>query len=87
PSARIVLLKEFDQHGFVWFSDARSEKGQALAANPKAELLFYWREMERQIRIRGTVSRISEAQTEAYFRSRPRASQLAAATSVQSQPI
>lgn len=87
PSARIVLLKEFDQQGFVWFSDARSEKGQALAANPKAELLFYWREMERQIRIRGTVSRISEAQTEAYFRSRPRASQLAAATSVQSQPI
>ena len=87
PTARIVLLKEFDQHGFVWFSDSRSEKGQALAANPKAELLFYWREMERQVRIRGVVSAVSEEAAEAYFHSRPRASQLAAATSVQSQTI
>lgn len=87
PSVRIVLLKEFDASGFVWFSDQRSEKGQALAANPQAELLFYWRELERQVRIRGTVSHVSDAQSEAYFHSRPLASRWAAATSVQSQPI
>ena len=84
--ARIVLLKEFDQHGFVWFSDSRSEKGQALAANPKAELLFYWRELERQVRIRGVVSAVSEEAAEAYF-SFATSGQLAAATSVQSQTI
>lgn len=87
PSVRIVLLKEYDASGFVWFSDQRSEKGQALAANPQAELLFYWRELERQVRIRGTVSHVSDAEAEAYFHSRPLASRWAAATSVQSQPI
>jgi pyridoxamine 5'-phosphate oxidase len=87
PSVRIVLLKEFDQSGFVWFSDSRSEKGQALAANPQAELLFFWREMERQVRIRGAVSLVPAQQAEEYFQSRPLASQLAAATSEQSQPV
>ena len=81
---RVVLLKEFDQRGFVWFSDARSEKGQALAANPKAELMFYWRRWsadthwDGKSHIRGTTSVFPFAAT---------ASQLAAATSVQSQPI
>mgnify|MGYP002636631396 CR=1 FL=1 len=87
PTVRIVLLKGFDEAGFSWFSDGGSEKGQALAANPRAELLFHWRELERQIRIRGSVVALSAAEADAYFYSRPLASQLAAATSQQSQPV
>ena len=87
PSVRIVLLKDFDTHGFVWFSDLGSEKGRALAANPHAELLFHWRELDRQVRIRGPVSQVAESAADAYFRSRPQASQWAAAASQQSQPI
>ena len=87
PTVRIVLLKGFDEAGFSWFSDAGSEKGQALAANPRAELLFHWRELDRQIRIRGSVVALSAAEADAYFYSRPLASQLAAATSQQSQPV
>ena len=87
PTVRIVLLKGFDETGFSWFSDGGSEKGQALAANPRAELLFHWRELDRQIRIRGIVVALSAAEADAYFYSRPLASQLAAATSQQSQPV
>ena len=87
PTVRIVLLKGFDETGFSWFSDGGSEKGQALAANPRAELLFHWRELDRQIRIRGSVVALSAAEADAYFYSRPLASQLAAATSQQSQPV
>ena len=87
PSVRIVLLKGFDATGFSWFSDGGSEKGQALAANPRAELLFHWRELDRQIRIRGSVAALSAAAADAYFYSRPLASQLAAATSEQSRPV
>ena len=87
PTVRIVLLKGFDEAGFSWFSDGGSEKGQALAANPRAELLFHWRELDRQIRIRGSVGALSAAEADAYFYSRPLASQLAAATSQQSQPV
>ena len=87
PSVRIVLLKDFDADGFVWFSDQRSEKGLALAANPHAELLFYWRELDRQVRIRGPVIRVAELAADEYFYSRPEASQWAAAASEQSQPI
>ena len=87
PTVRIVLLKGFDEAGFSWFSDGGSEKGQALAANPRAELLFHWRELDRQIRIRGSVVALSAAEADAYFYSRPLASQLAAATSQQSQPV
>ncbi len=87
PSVRIVLLKDFDAGGFVWFSDQRSEKGLALAVNPHAELLFYWRELDRQVRIRGPVSLVAESAADEYFYSRPEASQLAAAASEQSQPI
>ncbi|MDA8869083.1 pyridoxal 5'-phosphate synthase, partial [Pseudomonadales bacterium] len=61
PTVRIVLLKGFDEAGFSWFSDGGSEKGQALAANPRAELLFHWRELDRQIRIRGSVVALSAA--------------------------
>ena len=86
PTVRIVLLKGFDEAGFSWFSDGGSEKGQALAANPRAELLFHWRELDRQIRIRGSVVALSAAEADAYFYSRPLASQLAAATSQQSRP-
>ena len=87
PTVRIVLLKGFDEAGFSWFSDGGSEKGQALAANPRAELLFHWRELDRQIRIRGSVGALSASEADAYFYSRPLASQLAAATSEQSQPV
>ena len=87
PSARIVLLKGLDEGGFRWFTDGRSEKGQALANNPQAELLFHWRELDRQVRVRGDVTRLSEAESDAYFYSRPLESQLAAATSEQSQPV
>ena len=87
PTVRIVLLKGFDEAGFSWFSDGGSEKGQALAANPRAELLFHWRELDRQIRIRGSVVALSAAEADTYFYSRPLASQLAAATSQQSQPV
>lgn len=87
PSARIVLLKGLDEDGFRWFTDGRSEKGQALADNPHAELLFHWRELDRQVRVRGEVTRLSEEASDAYFYSRPLDSQLAAATSEQSQPV
>ena len=87
PSVRIVLLKDFDADGFVWFSDQRSEKGRALAANPSAELLFHWRELDRQVRIRGPVHLLSAQAADDYFYSRPEASQWAAAASEQSQPI
>ena len=87
PSARIVLLKGLDEDGFRWFTDGRSEKGQALANNPQAELLFHWRELDRQVRVRGAVTRLSEAESDAYFYSRPLDSQLAAAASEQSQPV
>ncbi len=87
PSARIVLLKRYDERGFCWFTDFRSEKGQQLAQNPKAELLFYWRGLERQVRIRGRVEQLPFADGETYFHQRPRGSQLSAAVSDQTQPI
>jgi pyridoxamine 5'-phosphate oxidase len=87
PSVRIVLLKGYDETGFNWFSDAGSEKGQALAVNPLAELLLHWRELDRQVRIRGSVIAMSAIEADDYFYSRPLASQLAAATSQQSRPI
>jgi pyridoxamine 5'-phosphate oxidase len=87
PSARIVLLKGFDQHGFIFFTNYESYKGQALAHQPKAGLLFAWLELERQVRIDGTVEKITEAESEAYFQSRPRGSQVGAWTSPQSHPL
>src|SRR5687767_6555642 len=71
PSARIVLLKGVDERGFVFYTDYESRKGQELASNPRCALLFYWIELERQVRIEGTVERASGDESDAYFMSRP----------------
>ncbi len=87
PSARIVLLKGFDERGFVFFTNYASRKGRELAARPRAALLFFWAELERQIRIEGLVDRTDEAESTAYFASRPRPARLGAWASPQSEPI
>jgi pyridoxamine 5'-phosphate oxidase len=87
PSARIVLLKGFDERGFVFFTDYRSQKGSELEGNPAAALVFYWPELERQVRITGRASRIGREESEAYFGTRPRASRISAWASHQSQVI
>jgi pyridoxamine 5'-phosphate oxidase len=87
PGARIVLLKAFDARGFVFFTNTRSAKGSALAANPHAALLFYWEALERQVRIEGTAGRVDEADADVYFASRPRESRIGAAASPQSMTI
>jgi pyridoxamine 5'-phosphate oxidase len=87
PSARAVLLKGFDQRGFVFFTDYRSRKGAELEANPRAALVFYWGELERQVRITGNVERTSVQESEAYFRTRPLGSRLGAWVSHQSRVI
>ena len=84
PSARIVLLKAFDENGFVFFTHYESRKGSELAANPRAALLAYWIELEREVRIEGSVEKTPSAQSDAYFASRPSGSRIAAAASVQS---
>ncbi len=87
PSARIVLLKKFDDAGFCWFSDSRSQKGQELEANDQAALLFHWRDMSRQVRVQGRVERLPAEEAEAYFHSRPHGSRFSAAASYQSSPV
>ena len=87
PSSRMVLLKDFDQRGFVFFSGYGSRKGRELEANPRAALLFHWDPLGRQVRVEGAVQRTSEQETAEYVRSRPRGSQLSALASPQSQPI
>ena len=87
PSARIVLLKAFDERGFVFFTDYRSRKGAELEANPRAALVFYWGELDRQVRITGGVSRTSQEDSDRYFRSRPLGSRLGAWASHQSRVI
>lgn len=87
PGARIVLLKAVDAEGFVWFTNYQSRKGQALAQNAQAALLFYWPEQERQVRVEGPVSRLSAAASDAYFASRPLQSRLGAWASPQSKVI
>jgi pyridoxamine 5'-phosphate oxidase len=87
PSARIVLLKAFDDQGFVFFTDYRSRKGAELEANPRAALVFYWGELDRQVRITGGVSPASREESERYFRSRPLGSRLGAWASHQSRVI
>ncbi|SDC81320.1 Pyridoxamine 5'-phosphate oxidase [Algoriphagus faecimaris] len=86
PNARIVLLKEVD-HGFVFFTNYESEKGQELSKNPFAALTFFWAELERQVRVTGKVERISGKESDDYFFSRPVGSQIGAWTSPQSQKI
>lgn len=87
PAARIVLLKEFDQRGFVFFTNYESFKGQQLQENPRACLVFFWKELERQVRITGLVEKVSAAESDAYFNSRPEGSRLGAWVSPQSQVI
>ena len=87
PSARIVLLKHFDENGFCWYTDYESNKGQDLAENPQAELMFYWYGLERQVRIQGAVHKLTEAQADEYFLARPFASQVSAAASHQSHAV
>jgi len=87
PSARIVLLKGFDQDGFVFFTNYESEKGKQLEANPYAALAFYWIELDRQVRISGKVKKNSRKESQAYFHSRPVGSQLSAWASRQSEVI
>ncbi|MFB3141472.1 MAG: pyridoxamine 5'-phosphate oxidase [Acidobacteriota bacterium] len=86
-SSRMVLLKDFDETGFVFYTNYESRKGMELAENPNAALVFYWRQLERQICITGTVSRVSREESEAYFRTRPRGSQIGALTSSQSRVV
>lgn len=87
PSSRIVLIKQFDQRGFTWYTNYQSQKGHQLAENPHAALLFFWPELERQVRIEGRVEQTSAAESDTYFYSRPVKSQLAAIASSQSAPI
>ena len=87
PSARIVLLKGYDKNGFVFFTNYESHKGQQLAANPHASLLFFWKELERQVRIDGIVTKVSKEESELYYQSRPTGSRIGAWASPQSQVI
>ena len=86
-SARTVLLKDFSDEGFVLFTDYNSKKGQQLSQNPKAALLFYWPESGRQVRLEGVVEKLSEEESEEYFKTRPRDSQIGAWASEQSKVI
>ena len=87
PSARIVLLKGFDEAGFTFFTNYQSKKGQELAENPKAALLIYWKELDRQVRIVGEVIKTSAADSDTYFNSRSMESRISAAISPQSQVV
>ncbi|WP_175772066.1 pyridoxamine 5'-phosphate oxidase [Paraburkholderia phenazinium] len=87
PSARIVLIKGVDERGFVFFTNYESRKGRELTNNPHASLLFYWIELERQVRIEGTVVKTSQAESDQYFQSRPLGSRIGAWASEQSQVI
>jgi pyridoxamine 5'-phosphate oxidase len=87
PSVRMVLLKGFDERGFVFFTGYESRKGGELTANPRAALLFYWDPLGRQVRIEGPVERVAEAESDAYFASRPRGAQISASVSPQSRVV
>lgn len=87
PSARVVLLKGFNEKGFIFFTNYESYKGQQLAENPKACLVFFWKELERQVRITGLVVKLSSKESDEYFMTRPEASRIGAWTSPQSRVI
>lgn len=87
PSARVVLLKGFDDAGFVFYTNYHSSKGKELEENPRAALVMYWTVLDRQVRVEGSVERVSAAQSDEYFRTRPRDSQIGALASPQSEMI
>lgn len=87
PSARMVLLKGYDQRGFVFYTNYFSRKGQEIAQNPRAAMLFHWSPLGRQVRVEGAVHRIDAAESDAYFKTRPPGSRLSAAASPQSRPV
>ncbi len=87
PKARVVLLKKFTYEGFIFYTNYKSEKGQAIAKNPNVCLSFFWQILERQVIIKGAVEKIAENLSDGYFESRPRGSQLGAIVSNQSEPI
>lgn len=87
PDVRMVLLKDADPRGFVFYSNVGSAKGRELAANPKAALLFHWKSLRRQVRVRGRVTRVSDAEADAYWATRARPAQLGAWASEQSRPL
>lgn len=87
PAARVVLLKEIDQRGLCFYTNYESRKGTELSANPHAALLFFWPELQRQVRVEGTTERLSAAAADAYFQSRPKGSRLGALASPQSREI
>jgi len=87
PSARMVLLKGCDERGFVFFTNYESRKGADLEANPRAALVFYWPELDRQVRVTGTAAKVSESESDEYFQSRPAGSRRAAAISAQSETV
>lgn len=87
PSTRVVLIKEFDTRGVVWYTNYESRKGLELAANPQAALQFHWVELERVVRIEGRVGKVSDEESDAYFSSRPLASRIGAWASEQSRPL
>jgi pyridoxamine 5'-phosphate oxidase len=87
PSVRMLLLKHADERGFVFYTNLESDKGRALAAHPQAELCFYWNPPGRQVRVRGPVERVSDAEADAYFNSRPYLSRIGAWASQQSRPL
>ena len=87
PSARIVLLKDFDARGFVFYTNHEGRKGRELIANPRAALLFHWKSLQRQIRVEGEVGTVTDAEADAYFNTRTRISRLGALASDQSRPL
>jgi pyridoxamine 5'-phosphate oxidase len=87
PDVRMVLLKDADERGFVFYTNLESAKGRQLAGDPKAALLFHWKTLRRQVRVRGPVERVSDAEADAYFATRARPAQLGAWASAQSRPL
>jgi pyridoxamine 5'-phosphate oxidase len=87
PNVRMVLMKEFDERGFVFYTNVDSQKGRELGSQAKAGLVFYWKSLKRQVRIRGAVERVTAAEADAYFSTRPRLAQIGAWASKQSSPL